>query len=99
MKRCWPRCAAVWNRATRRSYRQSSRRENKSAMLWQVDIYPAPGQPDMAAARVVSDAAGLGLAAELSVRAGHGYLVQGELDRNQIERLASELFSDPVVEL
>ncbi|MEX2118079.1 MAG: phosphoribosylformylglycinamidine synthase subunit PurL [Pirellulales bacterium] len=67
-------------------------------MLWQVDIYPAPGQPDMAAARVAGEAADLGLASQLEVTAAHGYLVQGDLDRRQVERLACELFSDPVVE-
>jgi phosphoribosylformylglycinamidine synthase subunit PurSL len=45
-------------------------------MLWEVDIYPAEGQPDRAS----------------------GYLIQGELSRANVERLAHELLADPVVE-
>ncbi|HXT59530.1 MAG TPA: AIR synthase related protein, partial [Pirellulales bacterium] len=67
-------------------------------MLWEVDIYPAAGQPDLDGLRVAADAADLGLAAELCVAAARGYLVQGRLEREQVERLARELFADEVVE-
>ncbi|HUY36746.1 MAG TPA: phosphoribosylformylglycinamidine synthase subunit PurL [Pirellulales bacterium] len=67
-------------------------------MLWEVDIYPAAGQPDLAAARVTADAAELGLATGLHVTAGRGYLIQGPLDEPQVERLARELLSDRLVE-
>ena len=41
-------------------------------MLWQVDIYPAEGQPDLAGRRLAADAADLGLADNLRVTAAHG---------------------------
>ncbi len=67
--------------------------------LWEIDIHPAEGQPDRAGARIAAAARELGLAANLSVAAARGYLVQGEsLERGQIERLASELLADVVVE-
>ncbi len=38
-------------------------------MLWEVDIYPKPGLPDLMARGVVADAADLGLGSELAVGA------------------------------
>jgi phosphoribosylformylglycinamidine synthase II len=67
-------------------------------MLWEVDIYPAEGQPDRAARSVAADAADLGLAENLPVAAASGYLIQGELSREEVLRLAGELLADPVVE-
>jgi phosphoribosylformylglycinamidine synthase len=67
-------------------------------MLWEVDIYPAHGRPDLAGQRVVTEAADLGLAENLGVTAGWGYLIQGALDEAQIERIAGELLADRIVE-
>jgi phosphoribosylformylglycinamidine synthase II len=72
-------------------------------MLWEVDIYPAAGQPDLPARQLAADAADLGLIAtdartSFAATVGRGYLVQGNLDRPQIERVARELFTDEVVE-
>ena len=36
--------------------------------LWEVDIYPAEGQPDLIADQVAADAGDLGIAADLVVR-------------------------------
>ncbi len=67
-------------------------------MLWQVDIYPAVGQPDLVAARLAADAADLRLAARLRVAAAHGYLVEGDLQEADVLRLAKQLLADAVVE-
>ncbi|HZZ28721.1 MAG TPA: phosphoribosylformylglycinamidine synthase subunit PurL [Pirellulales bacterium] len=67
-------------------------------MLWEIDIYPAPGQSDRLALEVAADAAELGIASGLHVVAAAGYLLQGRLERPQVERLARELFADRVVE-
>jgi len=67
-------------------------------MLWEVDIYPAPGQLDIAARQAAAAAAAMGLAEDLSAAAARGFLIQGDLDRPQIQLLADELLSDPVVE-
>ncbi len=67
-------------------------------MLWEVDIYPAPGQLDIAARQAAAAAAAMGLAENLSAASVRGFLIQGELDRSQVELLAAELLSDPVVE-
>jgi len=67
-------------------------------MLWEVDIYPAEGQPDLLARDVTQKAAALGLAGDFGVTAARGYLIEGELSREEVERLAAELLADPVVE-
>ncbi len=67
-------------------------------MLWQVDIYPAPGQPDLEAARVKSEAFDLGLGDSLAVTSGRGFLLAGAADLPQVERLARGLLSDSIVE-
>jgi len=67
-------------------------------MLWEVDIYPSAGQPNRAGQDVSAQAADLGIASGLSVTAAHGFLIQGKLDRSQIETIARELLVDGVVE-
>ncbi len=67
-------------------------------MLWEVDIYPAEGQPDLLAKRITGRAPDAGLPPAMQVRAASGYLVQGALDRTQIERIARELLADPIVQ-
>lgn len=67
-------------------------------MLWEVDIYPSPGQPDRAGQKVALEAAELHLANNLSVAAASGYLIEGDLDRSQIDRLAANLLADRIVE-
>src|SRR3989339_701754 len=67
-------------------------------MLWEVDIYPNPGQPNRIARQVAADAADLGLARNLAVTAAYGYLIQGQLDRGDVNRIADELLADRVVE-
>ncbi|MFO0902745.1 MAG: phosphoribosylformylglycinamidine synthase subunit PurL [Pirellulales bacterium] len=67
-------------------------------MLWEIDIYPAAGQPDLAGRAVAAAAADFGLADRLRVSAGWGYLLEGELDEAQVRRLAHELLADTVVE-
>jgi phosphoribosylformylglycinamidine synthase II len=67
-------------------------------MLWEIDVYPAPGQPDRLALQVAADAEELGIARDLKISAAAGYLIQGNLDRQQVEALANELFTDRVVE-
>ena len=67
-------------------------------MLWEVDIYPAEGQPDRAALQVAADAADLGLARDLAVTVATGFLIQGDLDAEAVVRVARQLLADAVVE-
>ncbi|MBC7854398.1 MAG: hypothetical protein IAF94_13275, partial [Pirellulaceae bacterium] len=65
--------------------------------LWEVDIHPAPGEPDLLGRSTAAQAHDLGLG-DLSIQAARGFLVQGDLSAADIERLANELFADLVVE-
>ena len=67
-------------------------------MLWEVDIKPLPGHPDLDAQRVSNEAKEMGIADSLHVQSIRGYLVQGEISREQIDDLAEKLFADRVVE-
>ncbi len=66
-------------------------------MLWEVDIHPAVGQPDHAAQQTAAAAAELGISVS-KIASARGYLVQGDLNQKQINRLADELLADVVVE-
>ena len=67
-------------------------------MLWEIDIFPGPAEPDRAARQVALQAAELGLASHLEAATAHGYLVEGNLDQAAIHRIATELLTDTVVE-
>ncbi|MFN9914686.1 MAG: phosphoribosylformylglycinamidine synthase subunit PurS, partial [Pirellulaceae bacterium] len=66
--------------------------------LWEINIHPAEGQPDLMGQQVVNDARTLGLTSSLRVRAAHGYLIQGELDHDQAMLAARRLLVDSVTE-
>jgi phosphoribosylformylglycinamidine synthase II len=68
-------------------------------MLWEIDIHPAEGQPDLTAQRLAAKVREFGLGHDLQIATARGYLVQGaSLDRAAIERLSAELLTDVVVE-
>ena len=67
-------------------------------MLWEVDIFAAPGQLDRAACDTVSDAADMGLTTHVTVVSARGYLIEGDLDTESVKRLAELFLADPVVE-
>jgi phosphoribosylformylglycinamidine synthase len=68
-------------------------------MLWEIDLHPRRGLPDLEGRSVADDAAALGLAGRIDVVAARGYLVQGaDLTEDRVHRLAAELFADAVVE-
>ena len=65
--------------------------------LWEVDIYPSEGQPDIAGRSATDDARDMGIG-EVNIRSARGYLIQGRMNRDDVERLARELLSDEIVE-
>ena len=60
-------------------------------MLWEVDITPLPGNPDLDGQRVANEAADMGISDSLTVKAVRGYLIQGDIDQMQIEQVAKRL--------
>jgi len=66
--------------------------------LWEVDIYAADGQPDLRARAIETEVVDLGLADQITACTARGYLLEGELDPDDLERLADQLLADRVVE-
>jgi phosphoribosylformylglycinamidine synthase len=65
--------------------------------LWEVDVHPAAGQPDLLARAVAGETADLGLRS-VAIHAARGFLVQGDISAPQIQQIARELLADLVVE-
>lgn len=66
-------------------------------MLWEVDIWPAEGQPDLLARRVIDAARAMGFG-KVDIETAHGFLIQAEVDPKRIDAAARELLADPIVE-
>ncbi|MGL6197261.1 MAG: phosphoribosylformylglycinamidine synthase subunit PurL [Thermoguttaceae bacterium] len=67
-------------------------------MLWEVEIRPVDGRPDVHGLAVAQDAADLGLSKTISARSAHGFLIQCDLDEAQLRKIADNLLTDTVVE-
>jgi phosphoribosylformylglycinamidine synthase len=67
-------------------------------MLWEVDVLSVDSANDHAARAVVKGAADLGIVACTSARAVTAWLIEGELSRSDLERVAASLLADPVTE-
>jgi phosphoribosylformylglycinamidine synthase subunit PurSL len=67
-------------------------------MLWHLRIQPAPGRVDLEAQRVSTEAAQLGLPGPWQASAGRGFLVEGDLSREELHHAAQTVLADPVAE-
>ncbi|MBV8381645.1 MAG: phosphoribosylformylglycinamidine synthase, partial [Planctomycetaceae bacterium] len=67
-------------------------------MLWHLQIDPAPGRTDLEGFRVAAEAADLGLPGPWRVAASRGFLVEGALSRDDLQRAAEAILVDPVAE-
>ncbi len=65
--------------------------------LWEIDVHPATGQVDTSGKNIASEARDLGLDANLTVAAAHGFLLQGDLTEEQA-KLATRLLADSITE-
>jgi len=66
--------------------------------LWEIDVLPAAGQEDIAGKSLVAEARDLGLDAQLTIAAAHGFLLQGDLTEAQVRRAAELLLADSITE-
>lgn len=66
--------------------------------LWEIDVLPAAGQEDIAGKSLVAEARDLGLDAQLTIAAAHGFLLQGDLTETQVRRAAELLLADSITE-
>ena len=72
--------------------------ESLSIMLWHLQIDPAAGRTDLEGHRIAAEAADLGLPGPWRVAASRGFLVEGALSRDDLQRAAEAILVDPVVE-
>ncbi len=66
--------------------------------LWQIDIYPADGFLDREAIRTTEEIGELGFGSDVTVAFARGYLVQGDLNQQSANALASALLGDGITE-
>lgn len=67
-------------------------------MLWEIEIRPLPSEIDREAARVLGSCRSMRLQSITNIRAAKSFLIQGELNQEQAERVAQVLLVDTVVE-
>src|SRR4051794_5519034 len=67
-------------------------------MLWHIEIRPGAGLTDNEGRRIAADAADLGLPGPWRVAASRGFLVEGPLGADDMERAARAVLADPVAE-
>ena len=67
-------------------------------MLWEVDVSLTDATTDHAAGELVTAARQLGLAGCTAARTAAGWLVEGNVSRADVERIAGVLLADPVTE-
>ncbi|MFM8413285.1 MAG: phosphoribosylformylglycinamidine synthase subunit PurL [Planctomycetota bacterium] len=67
-------------------------------MLWEVDVSLRDAAADHAASELVAGARALGVSGCTAARTAAGWLVEGNLSRDEIERIAATLLADPVTE-
>ena len=67
-------------------------------MLWEVEIRPAAGQVDREGERILAECSGLGLGSVSTVTAARSFLLQGDLDEADVDRLGRNLLADGVAE-
>jgi phosphoribosylformylglycinamidine synthase II len=67
-------------------------------MLWEVDVHLRDATGDHAARALVAGAAELGIAGCTRAKSAAGWLIEGDLSRADVERLAAAVLTDPVTE-
>jgi phosphoribosylformylglycinamidine synthase len=68
-------------------------------MLWEVEVRAVDAAADRSARDLVAAAAALGLPAVTTARTAAGWLIEADLPRAEIERIAATLLADPVTDL
>src|SRR5208283_4122248 len=69
-----------------------------ASMLWHLEIRPASGQPDLVGNRLSIEAAESGIPGPWKIAARRGFLLEGLLDQEDIDRATRQVLADPVVE-
>lgn len=66
--------------------------------LWEIDVLPAAGWPDIAGSGLTSEARDLGIGDSIEISAVRGFLLQGDLTEEQARMAADRLLADSITE-
>lgn len=75
---------------------QNGRQPN--GKIWQIDLLPSDGFPDRLANEVLADTADFGLPKSLVIKTARSFLVQGDIDAADAQRIGRDFLAEPVVE-
>jgi phosphoribosylformylglycinamidine synthase len=67
-------------------------------MLWHLEILSSDGHPDLVGSRLSLEAAESGIPGPWKISASRGFLLEGELSAQDVDRAARQVLVDPVVE-
>jgi len=76
----------------------SSSTDSAKATVWQIDLLASDGFPDRLAEEVLADTGDFGLADSLVIRTARTFLIQGNLQRADVEKIGNDFLAEPVVE-
>ena len=66
--------------------------------LWKVEVFYKPEVPDTIGKDILEDISDLGISGVDSVRTANVYWIEGKLDSQSIDRIATELLADPITQ-
>ena len=75
----------------------TSASNNQAPQIWQIDISPLPGNPNLLAHETLASAKLLQIN-DLSLTACYGFLVQGDLTADDVDKLTRDLLFESVVQ-
>ena len=80
------------------STQPTSTTQATKSTIWQIDLLPSDGFPDRLADEVLADTGDFGLPDSLVLKTARTFLIQGNLGREDVERIGNEFLAEPVVE-
>jgi len=67
------------------------------ATVWQIDLLASSGFPDRLADEVLADTGDFGLPTSLVIKTARTFLIQGNLQQTDVEKIGNEFLAEPVV--
>ena len=67
-------------------------------MSWEVEVWYKPGVTDAVGDSVMKGIKDLGISGASSVKTGQVYIIEGKLDKKQIEKVCSGLLANGIVQ-
>ena len=72
--------------------------DGSRARVWQIDLLPSDGFPDRLADEVLTDTADFGLPNSLVIKSARCFLIQGDLQLQDVQKIGRQFLAEPVVQ-